>query len=68
MVGSAWFSLAEEAMLIRFAVDLVVFVVAKQSEDAKLYGNEIIHTIKTRLPIVRVDLADEKGEAVLITN
>ena len=58
----------EETTLIGFADDLAVVAIAKHPEDVELYANEAIHTIKSWLRMAKLDLADEKTEAVLITN
>ncbi|CAD7093684.1 unnamed protein product [Hermetia illucens] len=58
----------EETTLIGFADDLAVVAIAKHPENVELYANEAIHTIKSWLRMAKLDLADEKTEAVLITN
>ena len=58
----------KEATIIGFADDLAVVVVAKQPEDVEMYANETISAIKAWLEMVQLDLAEQKTEAVLITN
>lgn len=58
----------KDATLIVFAGNLAVIVVAKHPEVGEFYGNETIHDIKSWLQMVKLYLADETTEAVLITN
>lgn len=54
-------------MLIIFVGDLVV-VAAKHHEDVELYGTQTIHTIDALLQMIKLELADEKMEALLISH
>lgn len=51
-----------------FANDLALVVVAEHLEDMPLYESEIIHTNKSQIRMVKLDLADRKTEVALITS
>lgn len=54
--------------MVSFADDLVVVVISKYPDSLQLYGIETINVIKSWLPVVKLDLADEKAGRILIFN
>lgn len=55
------------ARLIDFADELVVVVVSNHPSDVAIYGDETNHASKAWLGMVRLNLANEKVKAALIT-
>lgn len=51
--------------MIFFAGALVVVVVAQHPEHVKLSESETIHAIKAWLQMVKLDLANDKTEAIV---
>lgn len=56
--GMLGLRMPNEAILNSFVDDLVVVIIEKHSEE--LYINENIYAIKARLPMLKLNLADEK--------
>lgn len=60
--------IAEETTLSGFADDLAIVIIAKVPEDMEVYATEAGMAIRSWLEGAELSLAEEKTEAILVTN